>query len=591
MAKCKLFLLLLAVLSLCSQSLAVDLAQFDRGHRILLQRGLQIQAATTTQGIDLDSTAYQTALTNSNFTTPYVNFGQMSLMPDIPDSWTQWALHARGGVQYPSLVAAGEEIPGADPLPISLASRLVSICYNDEQYLNVPAELADAVATLAQFRNQYPNTISHTNQFGAQLSTPDMQAYMSAAQPDILHMDDYPWGYWDPDGPDGGSPTTMYQNLQLQRLWALLGNDGTGTTPIPYGKYTQAFTAIGGYVPSESQINLDHYASWAFGYTMTNAFTYDHTEAGAYPYLFERSNPFGPSEYNNPTDKFDEFAEVNQEGQYLGDTLVRLLSTDVRMVMGQHDPGAVSNTLPTGVLAWNSSADPYITSISANNPGSENDGLRGDVVVGYFEPLHEDFDGAGYTDELYFMIVNGLTTGSGMTSSDHDYSGASCQQEITLNFDFSATPGITSLQRVNRTTGLVEVIDAADPNFTDLGSSLYSYVLTLDGGEGDLFKFNTGAPFIQDTLVTSQGDVNGDWLVNFDDATIILGNAGTGTLREHGDLDGDGDVDADDLQEVKDNWGTGYPGAPLEPPEINIPEPATLLLLVGGILTGLIRRS
>ena len=124
MAKCKLFLLLLAVLSLCSQGLATDLAQFDRGHRILLQRGLQIQAATTVQAPTVMDSTYLTAWGNSNFTTPYVNFGQMSLMPDIPSSFTQWALHARGGVaEYPVLVAAGEEIPGADPLPMSLASR------------------------------------------------------------------------------------------------------------------------------------------------------------------------------------------------------------------------------------------------------------------------------------------------------------------------------------------------------------------------------------------------------------------------------------------------------------------------------------
>ena len=59
-----------------------------------------------------------------------------------------------------------------------------------------------------------------------------------------------------------------------------------------------------------------------------------------------------------------------------------------------------------------------------------------------------------------------------------------------MNFDFS-TSGIDSLLRLSRETGLVEAVPLVSN-----GGSLYSLDLTLDGGTGDLFKYNTGSAFI-----------------------------------------------------------------------------------------------
>ena len=68
------------------------------------------------------------------------------------------------------------------------------------------------------------------------------------------------------------------------------------------------------------------------------------------------------------------------------------------------------NPVPGYCAEWHSGADPYITSVNANNPSGWNDGLRGDTYIGYFHPLHESFDGPDYNNELYFMIMNGLTS-------------------------------------------------------------------------------------------------------------------------------------------------------------------------------------
>ena len=89
-----------------------------------------------------------------------------------------------------------------------------------------------------------------------------------------------------------------------------------------------------------------------------------------------------------PTPQFYQYAELNRQSANLGDSLVRLISTDFRMKMGSHGTGTgVTNTLPSGVSAFNTTTDPYLTSISATNLGTLNNGLPGDVLYGAFKPL------------------------------------------------------------------------------------------------------------------------------------------------------------------------------------------------------------
>ena len=71
---------------------------------------------------------------------------------------------------------------------------------------------------------------------------------------------------------------------------------------------------------------------------------------------------------------------------------------------------------------------------------------------------------------------------------------------MTLNFDFGIT-GINSLLRLNRNTGTVDTIntgfsDGGNTVFTSLGNGKYQLQLKLDGGTGDLFKYNDGTAFV-----------------------------------------------------------------------------------------------
>jgi hypothetical protein len=433
----------------------------DRGHMILLRDGLQIQAQVFPVLEDNDQVVGFNLSTwaDSNFST--VNFQwnsdatqYLGPAPGIP--WGQYT----GGTFLQS-----SELP--------YLSNMVSLQFSDdEENLNNSTTLQQAATALSEYRAAYPSVLSFTNQAAGQLNASQLANYMSVAQPDMLIFDSYPF-----NGSTSGtsrSPTSYYATMQEYRLAALAGNDGTGKTPIPYGLYMQTYVPSNVHYVSDSEIRLNEMAAWAFGYTFVSAYTYDAADSTNFTSVL--FNGVGDS---SPTVRFNDLAQVNRESMYLGPSLVRLLSTDVRIIPGKS--GTTTNPVPSGMSVWNSSAGPYITGISATNIGTQNGGEPGDVLVGYFKPLSSSFEGANYPDETYFMIVNGLVDPS---------LGADCQQAIHMTFNFG-TSGIDSLEELNTTSGQVQVV----PLVSD-GGSLYHLDMTLNGGDGELFKFDDGSPFV-----------------------------------------------------------------------------------------------
>ena len=367
--------------------------------------------------------------------------------------------------------------------PGESAYNLVGLQLRDEQNLT-DANIAEAANYLAQWRSLYPETLGYTNQYGTQESVQTLQHYMQVAQPDILMFDNYQFT----GDLAGGSPTSFYRDLQKYRELALGGNDGTGRQPIPFGTYLQTWVN-NGHVTSESEIRLDQFAAWAFGCTYATAFYY--IDGAAFPGL--QATMFSTTSDSTFATTFYQMAETNRESLNLGPTLVRLSSTDVGIVLGEHaiDNSIVTNAQPPGVPSWTSGAgnDPYLTSVSAQNLGQANGGLPGDVLIGHFTPLLQSDNGVGFNNEPYFMIVNGLTSPTG--------TAADAAQVIHLTFNFG-TSGITNLECLSRDTGQVEIIHLVSD-----GGSLYHLDLTLDGGTGDLFKYDDGAPFRNDRPLCS----------------------------------------------------------------------------------------
>jgi hypothetical protein len=477
-------------------------AEMDRGHYLLLCRGLQIE------GLVFPETWFPTEWVGFNvarfvgadFTT--VNFvREDSRWPSLlgpPADGVQWS--RIGGPVRDTLPF----VPSTTEFPY--LGNMARVQLGDEQTLAdqdaAPNDPATIAAVLADTRRSFPNLINGLNQSGVHINEPNwsnyfqnrMRNYMATSQPDMLMFDSYlyVWG-----GFRGGSPKEIYEHWQRFRQLGLAGNDGTGTTPIPYALYLQYF-APNDYVMSDSETRLNQFAAWLFGYTFVSAFTYDNIYGSGEDSL--RTFLFTGSGDTNPTPLFHAVAETNRQSRNLGASLVRLISTDVRIAVGQHydspTEAVLSNAIPAGVPVWSPAAHPHLTTINATNLGIHNleaQGmpLKGDVLVGFFKPLHESFDGPDFQNQDYFMILNGLA-----------WSGASVaetRQSITVDFDFGGS-GINGLQRLRRNDGQVEPISVggsySDLTWTRTGAATYQLTLTLDGGTADLFKFDTGAPFV-----------------------------------------------------------------------------------------------
>jgi len=314
---------------------------------------------------------------------------------------------------------------------------------------------------------------------------------LSLLKPDIILFNRYPW-----------EKSDLYNQVQLLYGWygmliyyrniAIKGIDGTGSTPIPFGAYTQTWFANQTTPPSYSQIRLNHFGSLAFGAKVLSAFVYN-------DYPGDITNTIKSFLFKNelPTPQFYQQAEINKQITNLGPALLRLQTSDIRFV-----PRKSTSTFPGGTdiatLKWveidKPRPDTYLTDIKATRTGFP-DIENGDVLVGYFKPIHKSLDGTNTTNENYFMIVNAL----------YGNDSVSTFQNVRLNFNFGELSSINSLQRINRLTGNTEVVPLVKVN---MAGNIYYYDLLLNGGECDLFKYNDGVPFVGFPGLTSLKEAN-----------------------------------------------------------------------------------
>jgi hypothetical protein len=184
------------------------------------------------------------------------------------------------------------------------------------------------------------------------------------------------------------------------------------------------------------------------------------------------------------------------------------------------------------------------------NLGNKNAGQKGDVIISWFKPLDATLDDpADNDDQLYFMVVNGLTGPDG-TAADY-------RQEIKINF--LNTPVTSSIQRLNADTGQVDVL--ALP----VVSTRRQLTIQLDGGEGALFKFNAGTPFVG----FPTADFNGNAAVEGGDFLAWQRGFGTasGASRAQGDGNLDFAVNGADLALWQTNFGPAAASALAALPE------------------------
>ena len=481
-------------------------AQLSKGHLLLLERGIQLQGMVSPGGFQLN------IYSNANYTSVHWLWDSdpavMAGAPAFP--WSRWV---DAETNMPGMASRTDEIP--------YTNQLFSLQLADEWPLNDVAVRDRAVNWFNAVRANWPNTILYANNYGGQVAEPNLVDFINRARPDMLCFDTYPLkSTYDPDPvnqiPLPGQFLTWYSELRVYREYAKAYG-------IPLATYMQIFHAVQPWDstvyrdPSPSELRLNNSGALAFNAKTLIGFRYS---SGA-------CSLFNAGDQNSPTPLHAEQTDANLRARNLGKALVRLtpiydlhnpstpnpppgpasgdpnfpnsITTSIMFFRGKYlsngvtnynswpisfadDPSSQNPANPTGIgyTWWESDKnDPYLRGWVITNKGTKNNGLPGDVILAWFKPLDESFDGPLYTNQLYFLVVNGLTDPSG--------SAADCLQEIRLNMVSNNFNNIVLLDPV---TGQLQT------NTPPLVGTRRQIVLNLNGGDAALFKIDTGAPFV-----------------------------------------------------------------------------------------------
>ena len=485
-------------------------AQLSKGYQILLSRGLQLQGLS-----QWDDYFHLDTYSNAGYTS--INWGWTS-SPNMLD--------ATAGFPWSRWVSALTNMPPQDGEAPYL-NQLVALQLGDEWDLNTDSVRTNLINWFAAVRNNWPNTILFHNNWAGQVWDGQLGDFIANAHPDMLCFDGYPWqSVYSTDIPISGPPTGWYSELRRYRAFGM----GYG---LPFGVYRQTFHSVQDYNstiyrnPSPSELRLETSVALAFNAKFMTDFTYNSGATSLFDIL---PNGYSGDLYTNAL--YGEEADVNRRGANLGKSLICLKPvpemhnpndvnpppgpasaygsfadgtvTSIMITRGRQMNGSLTNFtgLPVSFASSPASGtdpskpnalvytwwepfknDPYFTGWGVTNVAAvENNGLVGDAFISWFTPLDESFDGTNYTNEVYMMVVNGL-------SATND-TAADCMQEIHLDFTFG-TSGITGVVMLDPETGLLQT-----NTLPVVGGTKRRLTLDLNGGDAVLFKFDDGAPFV-----------------------------------------------------------------------------------------------
>ena len=458
-------------------------AQIGKANQILINRGLQIEALSVPY-----DTFHVSTCSNANYTAvlwtwdsprSYNNMSGLMGSPGFP--WGRWVSDE---TDMPPL---GQES--------SYMGQLSHLQLADEWDLNNDTTRTRAVNWFNSIAANWPNTILAANNWGGQISDGNLIDFVNRAHPDMICFDTYPWqNVWDGSAPNHigavipGPPTSWYTFLRIYR-------DISRSFNIPFGNYVQTFHAVQDYNttvyrdPSPSELRLNHSGALAFNSKLLMDFVYNNGSSSLF---------ISPGGDSNPSPLLSEKADAALRARNFGKALVRLKpideatsswTTSIMFVRGK-DPNGNLNPIPVNFYAgpggtnpftdWVADRnDPYLRGWVVTNTGTKNNSQPGDIILAWFKPLDESFDGL-FNNEIYFMVVNGLTDPTG--------TAADCAQNIKLNF----LDTFTDVQLLNPETGDLE--SQTLTVLTNTGRRQLN--LDLNGGDAALFKISDGAPFV-----------------------------------------------------------------------------------------------
>ena len=440
---------------------------------------------------------------------------------------------------------------------------------------NTMERLIGDSAHLQNIKTRYPDWLSFTNAIGAthphnivirqddegnDVVVSMSQDFIDYNEPDVLSSDYFPFRQGD-SGTEFGHWLDYLDNIRTLGV----------ANGLPYQTWItsegrEGSVGLNSRVPSESDFRMQYFTALAYGFKGFVSMSYVDS-ASNLCYVDLNGVPQDDGTPHMPDDFYDYASTINAEVFNVGEVLkyATSIGDETYVILGQ--VGATKNVLwgeDWGVSygvdrEWAAGIDPddHILDVTILDDGATKNG-----VLGF---LRAD-DG----DEL-FMLTNVYC----------NYLLTGVQAAVDFEIVFDAT--VDSLLSFNNTTGATEVVALTDHTLT----------VNLMGGEGRLYKYNDGNTFALEGVWYMPGDVTGDGWVGGSDLTTVITNWGmTGATHADGDLSGDGTVSGPDYTAVINNWGSGIPmDEPMPPYEPGgVPEPATLALMLAGVLSGLLRR-
>ncbi|HZZ41810.1 MAG TPA: hypothetical protein VFE58_02645, partial [Tepidisphaeraceae bacterium] len=432
-----------------AQAAAGELSKVDR---LLQANGLQLAGSASP-----DADFSMESLKGANYSTLLWTWKSNVQKMGTPPGEIAWGRWAGDEKQMPP-----EEEEGA------YMKKMVALQLGDEPPIYQEKAFKKMVDWMsgAQANPAYKNVILFTDLSGVDDGT--VGKYIRAAHPDMLTFDTYPWqsefvgsGKEAHGGkPFDGPPVGLYYDLRRYRA-------DTVTTGTEYGLYRQTFHAVEDYGPKSghqmvyrnptgSELGLNTFAPLAFNAKMVIDFQF----TGGASSLFEHGV------MKRPTVLYPRLAQVNRAAGLFGRALVRLTpindvqngaepTTDVLFIRGEKKPGeyaavyggfrANGGDEKSYITQWTAystaeklgkpemAEDPWVTGFDVRNLGKVNAGLKGDAIIAWFKPIGMSKADAWEKGQVYFMVVNGLTSANPRSIA------ADCEQCVQM--DFSQTPG------------------------------------------------------------------------------------------------------------------------------------------------------
>jgi hypothetical protein len=261
---------------------------------------------------------------------------------------------------------------------------------------------------------------------------------VEAMRPDVWLAQFYPIG-------GGELKPSYYSSLEWYFRWAQK-ND------VAMWCWLDTWSSSSQGIPCESELRLQRFTSLAYGMRGFADFLW--TADGNGPSVKGAGYWDGSG---TPTRIYADLQTINREVAQVANSLIRLTPVRAYHMDGRDDGDGVHHwsDSDSDLPAWQRRSGRLANVTGATNGNH--------LLVGFFR----DVAGAEY-----FMVVN------------KDFARETAGEALTTPVTLTFHPGVEAILRLSRQTGRVERIKVSS-----------NHVFDLPGGTGDLFTFDTGAPF------------------------------------------------------------------------------------------------